>query len=207
MCVCPEACARPSRVCPVHACGCRCRAIKRLASGMHVHARHRTRPSLPITYYQLPSLVLQILSRPLLGPPCAHQAAPLHARYLGSDSPKDNPRAYVQAVCDIFDRYTCVVGLVGSFIPTRGRHPTPPPPTHKRTRGTCRTQCEERSAISLIINTHGWVRALGTSPGIPAPTTCPPLLLILNVPRACLCVRQAPPCWGISYDTRARTLS
>jgi polynucleotide 5'-hydroxyl-kinase GRC3/NOL9 len=89
---------------------------------------------------------LHCITQPVFGPSFTHLSLPYRAVYLGTDTIKDDPDAYLDAVHDLFHVYKnelalltqlpeCVPGLKQPF--------------------------DHIARIPLVVNTHGWVKGLG----------------------------------------------
>eukprot|EP00039_Didymoeca_costata_P014795 m.243761 g.243761 ORF g.243761 m.243761 type:complete len:449 (+) comp16098_c0_seq34:165-1511(+) len=49
---------------------------------------------------------LHRVRKPVFGPPYLHQRASLSSHFIGSTTPKDDPKAYVEGIFSLFDTYT-----------------------------------------------------------------------------------------------------
>jgi polynucleotide 5'-hydroxyl-kinase GRC3/NOL9 len=88
---------------------------------------------------------LNIVERPIFGPPFTHPTLPHQAHYVGADNPRSSPSHYLRAIQALVETYRLDLQYATSFV------------------GVEEDSDDDRIAdiIPLVVNTMGWTKGLG----------------------------------------------
>ncbi|KAF8271674.1 hypothetical protein EI94DRAFT_1796800 [Lactarius quietus] len=91
-------------------------------------------------------VAMNIIDRPIFGPPFSHPTLPHQAHYVGADNPRSSPSHYLRAIQALVETYRLDLQYATSFV------------------GIENDSEDERivDLIPLVINTMGWTKGLGT---------------------------------------------
>ena len=90
-------------------------------------------------------VALNIVERPIFGPPFTHPTLPHHAHYVGADNPRSSPSHYLRAIQALVETYRLDLQYATSFVGVEGDNN------------------DDRivDIIPLVVNTMGWTKGLG----------------------------------------------
>ncbi|KAH8999486.1 hypothetical protein EDB92DRAFT_2060227 [Lactarius akahatsu] len=90
-------------------------------------------------------VALNIVERPIFGPPFTHPTLPHQAHYVGADNPRSSPSHYLRAIQALVDTYRLDLQYATSFV------------------GVEDDSDDDRivDIIPLVVNTMGWTKGLG----------------------------------------------
>ncbi|KAH9039014.1 hypothetical protein EDB84DRAFT_1587764 [Lactarius hengduanensis] len=90
-------------------------------------------------------VALNIVERPIFGPPFTHPTLPHQAHYVGADKPRSSPSHYLRAIQALVDTYRLDLQYATSFV------------------GVEDDSDDDRivDIIPLVVNTMGWTKGLG----------------------------------------------
>ncbi|KAH9007199.1 hypothetical protein EDB86DRAFT_2793659 [Lactarius hatsudake] len=90
-------------------------------------------------------VALNIVERPIFGPPFTHPTLPHQAHYVGADKPRSSPSHYLRAIQALVDTYRLDLQYATSFV------------------GVEDDSDDDRMVdiIPLVVNTMGWTKGLG----------------------------------------------
>jgi polynucleotide 5'-hydroxyl-kinase GRC3/NOL9 len=91
-------------------------------------------------------VALNIVERPIFGPPFTHPTLPHQAHYVGADNPRSSPSHYLRAIQALVETYRLDLQNATSFV------------------GVEDESEDDRivDVIPLVVNTMGWTKGLGT---------------------------------------------
>ncbi|KAN0140099.1 hypothetical protein V8E53_001995 [Lactarius tabidus] len=91
-------------------------------------------------------VALNIVERPIFGPPFTHPTLPHQAHYVGADNPRSSPSHYLRAIQELVETYRLDLQNATSFV------------------GVEDESEDDRivDVIPLVVNTMGWTKGLGT---------------------------------------------
>ena len=90
-------------------------------------------------------VALNIIERPVFGPPFTHPTSPHQAHYIGAHNPRSSPSHYLRAIQTLVEVYRLDLQFATSFVDIKD------------------DEEDDRVAdlIPLVINTMGWTKGLG----------------------------------------------
>lgn len=90
-------------------------------------------------------VALNIVERPIFGPPFTHPTLPHQAHYVGADNPRSSPSHYLRAIQALVETYRLDIQYATSFV------------------GVEDDSEDDRigDIIPLVVNTMGWTKGLG----------------------------------------------
>ena len=90
-------------------------------------------------------VALNIIERPVFGPPFTHPTVPHQAHYIGAHNPRSSPSHYLRAIQTLVEVYRLDLQFATSFVDVEDNEE------------------DDRIAdlIPLVINTMGWTKGLG----------------------------------------------